>query len=117
MNAPAPVYAGTSVANIQADQSFNRATVGNLDINLPGGTYWLGINHETTEPWTYIVPSTWRSGAILGYGHGGFIDNYGQMAFQVLATSVPEPSSIALLCIGLSYVCWRSWKRRMFMQV
>lgn len=104
-----PLYAGSSVATIDVDQGFNRAQVLDLDIDLPAGTYWFGLNHQTTQPWTYVVPSTWVNGAVLGDGTGWFLDNTGQMAFQILASSaVPEPSNALLFPLGFAAL----WLRR-----
>jgi hypothetical protein len=89
------------VATIETDQSFNRARVLDLSIDLPAGIYWLGINHETTQPWTYVVPSAWVSGAVFGDGTGWFLENHGQMAFQILASPVPEPPIALILPAGL----------------
>lgn len=106
-----PLYSGTSVATITTDQGFNRAQVLDLSINLPAGTYWFGLNHETTEPWTYVVPSTWVSGAVLGDGKGWFLEGHGQMAFQILASPVPEPSEVMMFALGV-VALWQRAKAR-----
>lgn len=105
-----PTYSGSSVAQIHPDSGFNLATVTGLDINLAPGSYWLGLSHETTEPWTYVVPSKWVSGAIFSDGEMLFPE-HGQMAFQILAT-VPEPGSMALFAIGLPAILLRLRAKR-----
>lgn len=107
-----PLYSGTSVATVDTDQGFNRARVLDLSIDLPAGTYWFGLNHETTEPWTYVVPSNWVSGAVFGDGTGWFLENHGQMAFQIFASPVPEPSSALMLPIGFAALWLRSRSRK-----
>lgn len=91
------LYSGIDVATITSDLGFNMATLVGLDITLNSGTYWLGISHETTSPWTYIVPRTWVAGALQSDGQ--YYNIVGQMAFQVLA--VPELSTNTLTLTGL----------------
>lgn len=102
------LYGGIDVATITSDQGFNMATLVGLDLTLRPGTYWLGLSHETTKPWTYIVPTTWVTGALQGDGKS--YKSVGQMAFQVLA--VPEPSINTLALTGLALAALFARPRR-----
>ena len=105
-----PVFSGTSVATIESDHDFNMATVLGLDLMLAPGSYWIGISHQTTAPWTYVTPSVWINGAIQSDGVVYYDDaGMGQMAFQLLA--VPEPNAVSLFASGLTLV-WLLTKGR-----
>jgi hypothetical protein len=107
-----PLYSGSSVASVISDQGYNRAQVLGLSMELPAGTYWLGVNHVTTQIWSYVAPSVPASGAVFGDGTGWFSEGHWEMAFQVLASPVPEPSGALILPLGFAALWLRPKSRK-----
>ena len=79
-----------------------------LSISLGAGTYWLGMQHDTTSSFAAVActepcsghSTQWQNNGI-GYRLGDNDDNGRKYAFSLESNAVPTPATVALLSIGL----------------
>lgn len=113
-NGGTALYSGKSTAAISIDQGYALTTVDDLSIYLPAGTYWLGINHVLPNnvggAWTYAFSANGQSDAVQLDGASFGDSNKPDMAFVV--TSVPEPTTYAMLMAGLGLIGFAARRKR-----
>ena len=134
-NAGTVVASGTStitVTPIGVDHQYtiDDVSITGLNVNLAPGTYWLGLQPETTVGYAYLTSTSGANAVGTPAGNDGNAfytnDYYGVYFgstqpvsghdFSLAITGikvVPEPSSYALVRIGLLAIGWKLRKRRL----
>lgn len=102
-NSSSPLFSGSAVGVSVSDSGFLKTTISGLSETLAAGTYWLGINHQTTVEWTYAFSNA--SDPEIEWD-GGAYSFTGQQAMAIVIdgtnpAAVPEPASLALMGMGL----------------
>lgn len=98
-NSSSPLSSGSAVGVATPDSGFLETTISGISESLAAGTYWLGINHQTTALWTYAYNNASDQEMELD---GVSYTFKGQSAMaMVIDGTVPEPASLALLGLGL----------------
>jgi len=80
------------------------------------GTYWIGIQHNTTSNYATVAMSgtsvnatQWQNG-----GAGARISSQPELAFRINgnSTEVPEPSTLAIFALGIMGLASRRFKKQ-----
>jgi hypothetical protein len=105
---------GTLTANSLGSGFFD-ITLGGLSEILSAGSYWLGIQHDTTANYATVASTgfsdnatQWQNG-----GAGARLSGQPELAFTVdgNAVEVSAPSAIAILGLGLLMLSLRRFKK------
>jgi hypothetical protein len=110
-----PVFGGGTLLNTISLQSaspvasplggnFYTIDLSGLNINLAAGSYWLGMQNSTTNDIATIACTALCQGVSTQWGNNGQYRNAvnQQYAFQLVSSAaVPEPTTVALLGLGL----------------
>lgn len=106
--------AGTTVANALGG-NFYDITLSGFTETLMAGTYWIGIQHNTTSNYATVAMSgtsvnatQWQNG-----GAGARISSQPELAFRINgnSTEVPEPSTLAIFALGIMGLASRRFKK------
>ena len=100
-----PIFSGTIAGTVSANGvGGSLITISGLNIALAAGTYWLGLQNNTTDGSTSVyVPSTSSFlGAASQAANGGAYINFplADASFTVEGLGVPEPATWALMIGG-----------------
>lgn len=113
--ASAPIYSGSAVATLSGgDMGSTLFQVGNLNISLAPGTYWLGISNVLADDGALTTRGSGAGNGLPGFKNGdasGFyqFDLDGDTAFSVVET--PEPSTFSLAALALAALAWKARRR------
>jgi len=107
--------AGTLVANGLINNAYDISLTGFSEM-LTSGTYWLGIQHNTTSNYGTVARSgnpinatQWQNS-----GSGSKYASQPELAFRIngIPTDVPEPSTLAIFALGIMGLASRRYKKQ-----
>lgn len=109
--------AGTLSAN-GLGANFYDIEISGLSVNLAAGTYWLGMQHDTTAGYATVAmtgvfdnATQWSNG-----GSGSLNDDQPEFAFKINGepriTTIPEPITFVLFSFAIMCLCFSKRNRK-----